>query len=537
MKIRYTLIGACALFALSGCGNTTDSSVFSPAAVPQQVQFRSIDGSANTSNGAGAAGLPLLRRMSAYADGISSPAGPSRASARAISNACCAQAVSMPDPGRRTNMLWSWGQFIDHDISLTDTGNESMPIPVPLGDPQFDPTSSGTQTMPFSRSEFDATSGTGPTNVRAQTNRITAFLDGSMVYGSDQTRANALRTFSGGRLATSAGDLPPFNTAGLEVANGLNANPATLFLCGDVRANEHIALTSFHTLFLREHNRLAGLLAAADPTLTDEQLYQQARKIVGALIQVISYQEFLPALVGNFPAYTGYDSTVDPGIDVLFSTAGYRLGHTMVSPTLPRLQANGQPIAQGNLAIRDGFFQPQLLVQEGGIDPVFRGLANSSMQTVDTRLVDDLRNFLFGPPGAGGLDLASLNLQRGRDHGLPDYNSVRVQFGLPAATSFADITSAVAHQQQLAMAYASVNDIDPWVGLLSEDPVAGGVVGPTLRAILVEQFQRLRTGDRFYYRNDPSLGPLLGVLEATRLSDVIRRNSDANVQDAVFFLP
>lgn len=537
MNLRCALASAAALLALSGCGSSLDTFVTSPSTVPQAIQFRSIDGAANT-GGAGAAGVALLRLIpSAYGDGISTAAGAARQSARVISNLCCAQAAPMPDPGRRTNMVWSWGQFIDHDISLTDTGTENLPIPIPAGDPQFDPTNTGTQVFRFSRSVFAAGSGTSPTNVRAQTNAITAFLDGSMIYGSDQARANAMRTFTGGRMTTSAGDLPPFNTGGLPVANPLGANPATLFLCGDVRANEHVALTSLHTLFLREHNRLAGQLAAADPNLTDEQLYQGARKIVGALIQIITYQEFLPALVGNVPAYTGYDPNVDAGIDVLFSTAAYRLGHTMVSSTLPRLQANGQPIAAGNLAIRDGFFQPQLLVNDGGIDPILRGLAASSMQTVDTQLVDDLRNFLFGAPGAGGLDLASLNLQRGRDHGLPDYNSVRVRFGLPALTSFADLTNDVARQNQLAAAYPNLNDIDPWVGLLAETPVAGGVVGPTLRAILIEQFQRLRTGDRFYYRNDPALGALVPSLEATRLSDIIRRNSAANVQNNVFFLP
>ncbi len=70
---------------------------------------------------------------------------------------------------------------------------------------------------------------------------ITAFLDGSVVYGSDQERADSLRTFSGGLLQTSEGDLLPFNVDGLENAGGTFES---LFLAGDVRANENVALTS-----------------------------------------------------------------------------------------------------------------------------------------------------------------------------------------------------------------------------------------------------------------------------------------------------
>ena len=69
------------------------------------------------------------------------------------------------------------------------------------------------------------------------------------------------------------------------------------------------------------------------------------------------------------------------------------------------------------------------MTDEGGIAPVLRGLAAQVQQSVDTQIVPDVRNFLFGPPGAGGLDLASLNIQRGRDHGLSDYNSMREASG------------------------------------------------------------------------------------------------------------
>src|SRR6185503_14936385 len=106
---------------------------------------------------------------------------------------------------------------------------------------------------------------------------ITAFIDGSQIYGSDEARALALRTMSGGQLKTSEGNLLPYDTAGFPNDTG-GAPLASTFLAGDVRANENIELTAMHTLFVREHNRLAAQLAARNPTWTDEQLYQQARR-------------------------------------------------------------------------------------------------------------------------------------------------------------------------------------------------------------------------------------------------------------------
>ena len=91
-------------------------------------------------------------------------------------------------------------------------------------------------------------------------------------------------------------------------------------------------------------------------------------------------------------------------------------------------------------------------------------------QEIDRFMIDGVRNFLFGPPGAGGFDLASLNIQRGRDHGLPTYNQTRIDFGLAPATSFADISSDPDTQAALSAAYTSSDDVDIWVGGLAEDP-------------------------------------------------------------------
>jgi hypothetical protein len=373
-------------------------------------------------------------------------------------------------------------------------------------------------------------------NPRQQTTEITSYLDGSVVYGSDAARAAALRAFTGGRLKTSAGDLLPFNTEGLDNANDAHVVPdSELFLAGDRRANENIELTSIQTLFLREHNQLADALAAARPDLTDEQLYQRARRLVIAEIQAITYNEFLPALLGPHALrpYAGFNPDVNAGIATEFSTAAYRIGHTLVNDDIDFLDNDGEEIRDG-LPLAEAFFNPAP-VEESGPDPILKYLATDDAQEVDPQLVDGLRNFLFGPPGAGGLDLASMNIQRGRDHGLPDYNTVRVAYGLPAVTTFAQISRDAILQAKLTSLYGTVDTIDLWVGGLAEDHVPGSSVGPTFRAIIARQFERTRDGDPNWFERTFH-GPTLIALRATRLSDVIRRNTTiTKLQDNVFF--
>lgn len=541
--LRRLLTWAGLSLALVGCGGSASPNLALPPDVPTITateEFRAADGSTNSPQGYGRAGATLLRSApAAYADGFQSPSGAGRLSPRAISNLCARQVSLEPDPVGRTNMTWAWGQFLDHDISHTTSGQEFFPIAVPLGDAEFDPRGTGSVILPFTRSIFDRLTGTEPGNPRNQRNLVTAYIDGSVIYGSEEIRADALRTFEGGRLATSPGQMPQLNTSGLPMDNSLNADPGTLFLSGDVRANEQVALTCLHALFIREHNWWAEQLTRSNPTWDDERLYQRARKLVGAEIQVITYQEFLPSLLGPeaLPPFTGHQESVDAGIDVLFSSAAFRIGHTMVSPSIPRLSSDGSSIPAGPLDVRASFFQPQELLRNGGIDPILRGLASSSMQRVDSQIVDDLRNFLFGPPGSGGMDLASLNVQRGRDHGLCDFNTVREHYGLTRVANFAQISTNPQVRQNLSAAYASVDDIDPWIGFLAEDPMDGAAVGPTLRAVLIDQFVRLRDGDRFFYLNDPSLNEILPTLQRTRLSDIVQRNSGAQVQRDVFFLP
>ncbi|MBA4019748.1 MAG: peroxidase [Pirellula sp.] len=474
----------------------------------------------------GSAGTDFLRKSTAeYADGVDDPSGADRPSARLVSNLVAAHPDSAILNDRDLSaFIYAWGQFLDHDVDLTNTGTpaEKFNIAVPTGDAWFDPNSTGTQTLGLTRSQYDSATGTGVNNIRQQVNSITAYIDGSQIYGSDAATAASLRTFSGGRLKTSEGNLLP------TAADGS-------FLAGDIRVNENIELISMQTLFLREHNRLADGIAKANPKLTDEQIFQQARRIVIAELQVITYKEFIPALLGEgaLKSYAGYNAGVNAGISNEFAAVGFRIGHSMLGSDVEFLDNNGNEVREA-VALRDAFFNPGL-IKETGIDSVLKYLASDRAEEIDTKVVDDVRNFLFGAPGQGGLDLASLNIQRGRDHGLPDYNDMRAAYGLKKVTSFAQITSDVELQKQLQAAYGTVDKIDAWVGGLAEKHQPGSSVGELFSRILVDQFTRLRDGDRFWYQNTFSKADVQ-KLEQTTLADVIRNNTTTtNLQRDVFF--
>jgi len=439
---------------------------------------------------------------------------------REISNGVHFQNGNTANSAGLTDMFWLWGQFLDHEIDLTpDSSGESANMTTPANDPVLP-----NATIPFHRSAYthDANS------VRQQPNIITSFVDASNVYGSDQARAMALRTLDGtGKLKLVPGpngeSLLIKNTEGFpNAAFPPSAPAADFFLAGDVRANENVLLTAMHTLFAREHNYWCDRIVAWRPEYVgkDEPVYQQARRIVSALEQAITYNEFLPRLLGKLPPFSGYNPTTDATIKTEFSTVGYRIGHTMVSS---QLNTNAQGTQKALL--RDLFFSPDYIAANG-VEGVLVGASKKRMQEMDCRIVDDLRNFLFQSPGGGMLlDLASLNLQRGRDHGITDYNSLRAAYGLPAKANFSDISSDPDVVARLSNTFSSTSNMDPWTGGLCEDHVPGAQVGELFHAILSQQFLNLRSGDRFWFENDPSLSDSLKEeIRGTRLSDIIKRN-------------
>ena len=515
------------------------------------VNYRTISGMYNNLDNPswGAAHTDLLQVTDiGFADGYGAMGGEGRPNPREISNSLFSQEGVLNDNFGLSDFVWAWGQFLDHDIGLTTDGPEPLIIQVPAGDPHFDPFGEGQAVIPMHRNAIAPGSGTGINNPRRYVNEITAFIDGSAVYGSDLPQSEWLRSFDEGKLKVSSGNRLPYNTITGEFEDPIDTlaphmeNPtgisSVIPVAGDPRAGENPLLASLHTIFVREHNRQCDLILKDHPDWTDEQVYQHARKIVGGLIQSVVYDEWLPILGINLPPYTGYNPERHPQLMNVFTAAAFRLGHTMLTTNLQRLDNDGNVIPQGNMQLRDAFFNPFAIQETGGIDPFLKGMAAQMQQLFDSKVIDDVRNFLFGPPGAGGLDLASININRGRERGLPDFNTIRENFGLSKYNFFQQINPDAAVFTRLLSLYADIDDIDPWVGMLAERPMPGTIFGPTLRVIISQQFLALRNGDRFYYLNDPVLSAEeKEYITSTSFRDIIMYNTNIDLmQDNVFVM-
>lgn len=481
-------------------------------------QWRAIDGEGDhpTNGDWGKTGALEIRLTDYDADAYGGLAGSDLPSARAISNAVVKQSGDTETEAGFSDFLWTWGQFVDHDLDLTGESEDAAPIAVPIGDPEFDPLGTGDATIGFHRSTYTDIDGE-----RAYGNEITSFLDASNVYGSSQAQSDAIRGV-GGKMLLDSDDYLPKDADGQ-------------YMGGDVRSGENVGLTSMHTLFAREHNRIVDELADRDPDLSDEALYTLARRVVEGEIQKITYEEFLPKILGEdaLDDYTGFDASVDPTISVEFSTAAYRFGHTLLSPEIQRLAEDGADAASA-LALRDAFFNPTAFA-ETGVDPILRGLADGKSQDMDPMIVEDVRSFLFGQPGAGGFDLASLNIQRGRDHGLQSYNDMRESLGLDRKESFEDITSDAVIAAKLAEAYGDVDAIDAWVGGLAEDSFGGGLLGELFHTVVADQFHRVRAGDKYWSEANP-LPDVADGIGFGSLSEIILANTGIDgIQTDVFY--
>ncbi len=513
-----------------------------------RLPYRSYDGTGNNLSlqnfNFGATFIPLFRELPpefGASDPKNAMGGTTRPSPRQISNAVVDEPVTTFNSRGLSAFVYVWGQFIDHDMSLTPTDTvEFVPIPLPADEKVF------TSPIPFYRSQVYP--GSGITTPRDEINLNTAWIDASQIYGTDSTRARWMRTLKDGKLKSSAGNYLAYNTVSGELSSPIDANAPSMandgdhttktFVAGDVRAAEHPGILSLHTLFMREHNKICDRLLA-EGFKNDEEIYQRARKEIGAIIEHITYEEFLPAVGVALSAYKGYDPTVRPDIANTFATAGYRIGHTMVADDILLRDNNCIDIGPGELDLATAFWNPSLIPQYD-ILPFLKGLATHTQYETDTRINSDLRNLLFSDPNNPtrfGVDLASLNMQRGRDHGLPNYNTVRLYYTGSKAKSFADVTSNTTLADSLQKLFGTVDNMDLWIGALAEDRLPGTSIGLTMFSMLKSQFEHLRDGDFYFYLNDPYLSStVLTRVKNTKLSDILRRNTAlTNIQSNVFF--
>lgn len=396
-----------------------------------------------------------------------------------------------------TDLFWTFGQFVDHDFILNpgdkDVDSSAFQITVPEGDFFIDES-----TLEFDRGELSD-------DQVNQVNKHSAYLELAQVYGVDNERADALRAKIDGKLKEGPRGLLPRNSVsgegalGVQLENDPDTDP-TLFVGGDIRVNEQTLLLCMHTLWVREHNLVCDELKESFPDWEDERLYQTARAIVISEYQSILYSEWLSILLGSgaaAPEAYSYSPSVDPSVMAVFSGAAFRFGHSMVSTHLWKVFPDG---SRELLPLRDAFFNPELVARDN-IDVYLRGGALHVAREVDTRIVDELRNFLFTEDAdSPHMDLVSLNIQRGRDIGLPTYNQAREAYGLTIKSDFSEISSDTFVWKTLRDVYdGNIDAVDAFVGGLAEDHVGGSQLGELFHAAIQDQFVRSRDGDRFFY--------------------------------------
>jgi len=450
-------------------------------------------------------------------------------------------------------LLWSFGQFVDHDLDLiAEDEHDQVDIP-------FD----STHTFKFSRAKSHCENG----EYGKRKNEITARIDLSQVYGSTLARENALRD--------------PNNLTKIKAVDSdvLPPSPNEIFCCGDARCAENPFLTAQHVLWLKHHNMLVDELVTSGTQLTGEDLYQEAKRQNIAIYQRIVDEEFLPALVGPTPPaitvnsghwilhtydsakvdigllslngvgkkvslelcrdmvlsldvcekrYISYSSTSgecacttvettgiatgstgwktyqispewhdeqhfshgDMSISNLFANAAYRLHHLVND----KFDIDGREDTLGN-----HFFNAVSFSKHGKLDGWFTRLLKQKSNKFGATIANSLQHALFTAPtkqcqddNTDCRDLAALNCLRGVDVGLPTYNEVREIFGLPQREDFDWSTC----DGKLEQVYGGdIDRVELFFGGSCEPPMTGAVLGETFLVIVKDQFLRLRDND------------------------------------------
>merc|ERR1719430_2422976 len=516
-------------------------------------KFRTMDGTCNslTNPLRGSKNSPYLRLLPpAYGDGVFLPRGvtlppspeqgyqSSLPSPRVISDTIMSEGDQNDTESKtNTHMVMQWGQFIDHDIISTskdafDCCNPEIknlcrcfPIEISSNDSFF--AEFGRTCLDFTRSDVHCRDGEGGWG--EQFNKQTAFIDASAVYGCHQELAMKLRggtNRQGGRLVSNS-QLPNFLPSNFDVKmRRAPSDKPTDFVAGDERAETQASLTSIQNLFFNEHNRIASHLFSAlkgkmDDLALDERVYQETRRLVSAEMQHITYTQFLPAVLGEAQMASHgmnhenceFRDSVDPGILNSFATAAYRFGHSLVQSIFRGVNQPwrlGKFYADSRFAFKDNGH---------GFVNELEGLSQQPCMQADLHMSNQLSRQLFcnkeSEPGSGH-DLVSTNIQRGRDHGIPGYSKVREKCGLLPILSLQERPMEINEENwaKLSEVYQKAEDVDLYVGGLSETPVGGGIVGPTFACIISGQFKALMDGDRFFYRHTagPEIRPLTGAM-------------------------
>ncbi|XP_058150089.1 dual oxidase 1 [Dasypus novemcinctus] len=474
----------------------------------------------------GSKGSRLQRLVPAsYADGVYQPWGePHLPNPRLLSNTAMGGPAGQASMRNRTVLGVFFGYHVLSDLVSVERPGcpaEFLNIRIPPGDKVFDPEKRGDVVLPFQRSRWDPKTGQSPSNPRDLTNEVTGWLDGSAIYGSSHSWSDALRSFSGGELAS--GSDPAFPRGAQEtLLMWIAPDPATgqrgprgLYAFGAERGNREPFLQALGLLWFRYHNLCAKKLAGEHPSWGDEELFQHARKRVIATYQNIALYEWLPSFLQKTPPkYAGYRPFLDPSISPEFLAASEQFFSTMVPPGVYKRNASChfQGVVSRNssvsraLRVCNSYWNREhpSLQRAEDVDALLLGMASQIAEREDHVVVEDLRDFWPGPLKFSRTDHLASCLQRGRDLGLPSYTKARAALGLPPISRWQDINPALSGSNSTVLkAIAALYSQD----LSRLELLPGGLLeshgdpGPLFSAIVLDQFVRLRDGDRYWFEN------------------------------------
>ncbi|ELU06497.1 hypothetical protein CAPTEDRAFT_191097 [Capitella teleta] len=457
----------------------------------------------------------------AYADMTATPSGANRPNPREISNAIFDGPSGLASRQNHTALFAYFGQLVSYEVvhaSSPSCPAELLHVPVPDDDPDFNTNRSGQQFLPFVRSSYNKNSGISPGNPRKPTNKVSSWIDGNFLYGSSEVWCNCLRAFTGGRLQSlngSRGALPAKNKIGLPLDN--NPSPVTnhmrqagdLWMFGDVHSHQNPGLTALALVWFRYHNAIADSIQRQHPTWSDSKIFAKTRRHVIAVLQNVIMYEWLPEFVGQRPpTYHKYQRHLNPSISALFEAAAMRAGHSEVPPGiyLRDEKCRFRKTKYGKaLRLCNTYWHSQEVLEHHGLEPIILGMASQLSENMDHVIVKDLRGRSFGPLHFSRHDLTVTTIVRGRDHGLPDYNSARKTLGLPVITDWKDInpelykTNAQIFERLAHLYNHSFNDLDIYpLGLLESTSKGPGRL---FSSVVMNQFIRIRDADRHWFEN------------------------------------
>ncbi|CAH1111169.1 unnamed protein product [Psylliodes chrysocephalus] len=535
------------------CGTHPDS------CPPEKIKYRPLDGSCNNleNPGMGTANQPYARFIEKpnYSDGISKP--PVAKSGKPLPNArFISEQTSRHIPTERANvvrLVSGIHQFIAHDHSVTllrsadpcctsdmralpTTPESCFNIDVPDNDPYY--SQHNVTCMPITKTTTTINlncTATNPKPYADQISGVTAALDLNIVYGSTESEANELRTFSEGRLITRNGRYLP-------LGSGCATPPNTPNICyktGDFRANQNLDLTISHITWVRFHEWCCDRMVSINPHWNDERIYQECRKLNIAVYQHLAFSEMFPALIGYkamekrnllYPYKLSEGrSTYDPHCEINplneFSTAGYRVVHAILVASLK--MANEKRDSMGDLQLTDHLNNPAVLERDDMFDHLIRGGTCQRANKVGSSFDPDLtRNLRFDvSPLKFGIDIHAADIQRGRDHALASYSAIRSKCGLKKATTFDDFLDAMTKENAdlLASVYEDAQDVELIIGATLETAKPHSVLGPTAECLFLEALERIQKCDRYWWDNnqnhftDPQLESIRSMTVASLL--------------------